>query len=518
MTISSTTKSEEESKVVRCYTTLKPKWDRYFPPTSYKTTIIDKSNTKPKNKTAKTAIKTTTTTTCVYNNQYSLMYTSRLEQLRKRICTEDDEATLVSRIIGLQDDNMNKFIVIGTIVKEYDNNVIKEEIELCDNGGSSVILPLKTNTYTTTENDENNDSKIVLEDESGRIELIFDDKNLIRDSNALSTGVVIGVKGIIESHTGRFQVEKLLYPSLPSPPKPQSLSPSNNKKRIIALISGLNIGIDEDVNDNNVSNALRRSLLIDYLSGHFDSTTSCNISRLIIAGGNIGTTTSSKKQSSASYAIHELDIFLSELCANGNISIDILPGKYDPTNANFPYRSLHHCLLPIVTKNYGSFINLSSNPYNADVDDRCFLGTDGSNILNFMHFTNNNDATIDNEEDEDGKNKKLNSLNPLQALEYTLRYNIIAPTAPDTIPAFPFHDNNDDCDDSVSGGDPLVMQYVPNVYFIGNCMEYQTKIITDGDDECRLICIPDFSKTGEIVLCDLDTLDCKLVKIMETLE
>ena len=34
---------------------------------------------------------------------------------------------------------MNKFIVIGTIVQEYDNSIIKEEIELCDNGGSSVI-------------------------------------------------------------------------------------------------------------------------------------------------------------------------------------------------------------------------------------------------------------------------------------------------------------------------------------------------------------------------------------------
>ena len=84
-------------------------------------------------------------------------------------------------------------------------------------------------------------------------------------------------KGIIESHTGSFQVEKLLYPSLSSPPKPQSLSPSNDKKHIIALISGLNVGVDEDVNDNDVSNSIIRSLLIDYLSGHFDSTTSCSI-------------------------------------------------------------------------------------------------------------------------------------------------------------------------------------------------------------------------------------------------
>ena len=56
------------------------------------------------------------------------MCTSLLQTLCKCACAEDDEATLVSRMAGLLDDNMNKFIVTGAIVKEHDNNVMKEEI------------------------------------------------------------------------------------------------------------------------------------------------------------------------------------------------------------------------------------------------------------------------------------------------------------------------------------------------------------------------------------------------------
>ena len=458
-----TASTSNETKT-RNYTHLKPKWHRYFPAPTYKT--IEKSSKKAK---------PTTTTACVYNNQYSLMYTSRLEQLRQRInIPKDNNIKFISRIIGLQDDDI-KCIVKGTIIKQYTNSVIEQELNECN----VVALPMTTNTYKDKD-------LMVLEDESGRVELVFEEK-LKQESKVLSTGVVVGVIGRIESCTGRFIVEELLYPTLPRPPQPQSQIKSGN---YVALMSGLNIGLKDE--DNDKSNSLRRALLLDYLSGEFEST--FNITKLIIAGGNI-------QSNESSYVIHELDLFLTEACANG-IPVDILPGKYDPTNANFPYRNFHSCLFPSVTKNYGGMIHLAGNPYCCDLDDVGFLGTDGSNILNFMRFTN---SSIDESNDDDAK---LTSLSPMQALEYTLKYNLIAPTAPDTIPTFPFLNNEE--------GDPLVMECMPNVYFIGNCAEYQTKTVEMNDDVCRLICVPDFSKSGQIVLVDLDSLDCEIVKIIET--
>ena len=74
-----------------------------------------------------------------------------------------------------------------------------------------------------------------------------------------------------------------------------------------------------------------------------------------------------KKPSSSSPPIHEtheLDIFLSKLCTNGNSSIDITPGTCDPTNANFPHRSSHYCLLQIVANQHRQCDDV--------IDDMCF--------------------------------------------------------------------------------------------------------------------------------------------------
>ena len=45
-------------------------------------------------------------------------------------------------MIGLQyEDNTKKHIVIDDSVKEYDNRIIKEDIESHGNGDSNIILP-----------------------------------------------------------------------------------------------------------------------------------------------------------------------------------------------------------------------------------------------------------------------------------------------------------------------------------------------------------------------------------------
>jgi len=58
------------------------------------------------------------------------------------------------------------------------------------------------------------------------------------------------------------------------------------------------------------------------------------------------------------------------------------------------------------------------------------------------------------------------------------------------------------------------MKECPHLYFIGSQPEFGTRVIHGPDGQTvRLISVPSFSKTREIVLVDAETLDVSLVKI-----
>ncbi len=58
------------------------------------------------------------------------------------------------------------------------------------------------------------------------------------------------------------------------------------------------------------------------------------------------------------------------------------------------------------------------------------------------------------------------------------------------------------------------MKACPHIYFVGCQPEFGTKTITGTDGQTvRLVTVPSFSETGEIVLVDSETLDVTLVKI-----
>ena len=101
----------------------------------------------------------------------------------------------------------------------------------------------------------------------------------------------------------------------------------------------------------------------------------------------------------------------------------------------------------------------------------------------------------------------------------------IAPTAPDTLPCFPFDDK-----------DPFVMEETPDVFFAGNQPRLETGVMTwkeassgagagagkaapsqggvggggggGGGGTCRLVALPSFAKTGTVVLVNLRDLAC----------
>ena len=61
--------------------------------------------------------------------------------------------------------------------------------------------------------------------------------------------------------------------------------------------------------------------------------------------------------------------------------------------------------------------------------------------------------------------------------------------------------------------DPFVIEECPHVYFVGNQPRYETAMIEGPvGQEVRLISVPKFKETGELVLLDTDTLETEIVK------
>ena len=62
--------------------------------------------------------------------------------------------------------------------------------------------------------------------------------------------------------------------------------------------------------------------------------------------------------------------------------------------------------------------------------------------------------------------------------------------------------------------DPFVLTSCPHIFFVGSQPKFDTASIEGPDGQVvRLIAVPQFSETGEIVIVDLDTLETSLVKI-----
>jgi DNA polymerase delta subunit 2 len=93
----------------------------------------------------------------------------------------------------------------------------------------------------------------------------------------------------------------------------------------------------------------------------------------------------------------------------------------------------------------------------------------------------------------------------LSILESTLKWRHIAPTAPDTLWCHPYFTV-----------DPFLIQETPDIYIVGGQQKFMTKMVVDRDNtvekRCRLLMIPEFSKTGILVLINLRTLHVKKVK------
>lgn len=205
------------------------------------------------------------------------------------------------------------------------------------------------------------------------------------------------------------------------------------------------------------------------------------ILRVIIAGNSVKSDQSSAisdDNTETFTAIQQLDTFFSDL--SKSIHIDLMPGETDPSNFMLPQQPLHACMFP--KSRIRDTFNSVSNPYRFEILDRHILGTSGQNTADIQRFSN-----IEND---------------LIALKSTIHWSHMAPTAPDTLACYPYYEE-----------DPFILTEKPHVYFSGNCKEFNTELVkTEDGSKIRLICIPAFSETKQVVLLNLRTLDCNAMK------
>ncbi|KAL7540305.1 hypothetical protein ACHAXR_010020 [Thalassiosira sp. AJA248-18] len=541
-----------------------------------------------------------------YARQYSHVYSARLAALRERCVAnaqqslkndgivvgkgggegeEEGAAHVAEKIIEVKEGVWS--ILVGTIVKEVDDAKRRPVVETKygDAADAQSFLFPGTQQKQHQESlrsylfDSEKGDVLHLEDESGRVELAPEDdamdvdsdstkrSNNALDPNKVATGVVAAVVGKICATKGIMHVHSIHFAG----PPPEDASSASGVEQLrgpttlndddeeptLLLVSGLGCGSDSPHDaTTGASLALRREMLLEYLTDPAMSN-GASVCRVIVAGGGvIPTTTSSndddednnnkensKKKSynsiamtqkskndsitNTACALRELDLYLTELLSCG-IPIDYVPGMHDPTNANWPQRPMHSCLLPLSCA-YVDLFGRGTNPYegilgggrekkSGGVSEKKsggvrVLGSDGLNIADLRRFLAVKSPKEDDGAEEDGKEATASSC--IDALNQTLKYGHMTPTGPDSLPTFPS-----------SESDPFVLKYRPSVYFVGNCDKFETRLADadgqeieedasvnkhDGQNATRLVCIPSFALTGEVVLVKLRSLKCEVI-------
>ncbi len=342
--------------------------------------------------------------------------------------------------------------------------------------------------------------ELLIEDQSGRVKLVGD---AIRSGGPLRsmliTGVVAAVLGT-ETRTGDFDVVDAVFASLPVPPP---AAPISTKKAAagddqwVVLMSGMAIG-----GESALESELAMQLLVEYLTGELgddaDRASSSRVVAAIIAGNSLAPPTRSEDEDRpkrygqeqptfSSAPTLALDQLLSDLCSA--MPVHLLPGERDPASVAIPQQPIHFALLPRA----GRFDSLHrhTNPAWLSLGNLKLLGTSGQNIDDIFKYVDEPDsARID------------------MALR-TLEWGHLAPTAPDTLWCYPFKST-----------DPFVLKDRPDVLFVGNQPSYASAMYTFDPDidakahqGCRVVLVPEFARTRQVVLLNLASLDTKLVTI-----
>lgn len=348
------------------------------------------------------------------------------------------------------------------------------------------------------------EARVVLEDETGRFAL---DVSGVPEFRDVATGFVVAVRGREVKETGAFRVSHVACAGL-APQAPLAALATLPGDRFVCLVSGLGFGGER-------SPSLPAELLLEYLRGNVgvgDAEDACGeIVQLIVAGGCVVPPERQErsapdvlaasvfevagKEVGGTSAIVLVDRFMTAAAAT--LPTAVMPGEDDPVNYMLPQQPLHRSLLPSASREAN--LQRVTNPSEAHFDGRVFLGSAGQNVDDFAFY--NADTA---------PGGKFESQSALPTMEVMLKNRHMAPTAPDTLGAYPFSER-----------DPFVIESTPHVFYAGNQAAFESKLLRGVSEGCtkevstRLVCVPRFDDTGVAVLVNLRTLDCTTVSFSE---
>jgi DNA polymerase delta subunit 2 len=358
------------------------------------------------------------------------------------------------------------------------------------------------NMYGITKIEKFIDEKdsLSLEDSSGRVKI--DSKSNL-NVNEFVTGIPVAFKGQLNNKEIFVVNEYLFYrleEKITNTPMDVELNTPKENQNLILFISNLKIG-----NPNEIENGLggiARSMLVDFIQNNNLTENLSNISsrikRVIFVGASAYVNDKIEELDKGSFIKAEeykkefnkiienytsLDKYLNLL--SSYIQVDLMnniegnDGVYFPQNPNGQFLFLEN-----IRNINAKTLNLVENPYIFDIysyklkDKKYFLGTSGENINCIMQYTSISE--------------------PLIAMEKTLEWGHLAPLAPDTFRIYPFTEK-----------DPLLLEKIPDMYFISGKNEFKMKKVEFNYDEdskksVTLMELPDFSSTFKGIVYNID--------------
>ncbi|TNY19564.1 DNA polymerase alpha/epsilon subunit B-domain-containing protein [Rhodotorula diobovata] len=343
--------------------------------------------------------------------------------------------------------------------------------------------------------------EVMLEDESGRVRLVG--KKIDGAEGTFVTGTIMAALGA-ETSSGDFDVWDYCFAGLPhqDPLVPTTTTTTTTTPgpggEWVAIASGLEMGGADAVAD------VRAEMMAEWLLGEAgdeeDTKEAAQVTRLILAGNSLAQPDLSaiddepkKKRYGYDSTLYTakptetLDAFLAELVPS--LPVDLMSGDKDPVEPTMPQQPLHPAMLPKAAHFEG--FSARTNPFWCDIGGASFLGTSGQTVDDIFKY--------------------LDSEDRLGVAEQTLEWSHIAPTCPDTLWCYPFTDR-----------DPFILHQAPHVYFVGNQPAFGTRLVRvaagagEGEGEggkekkVRIVLVPRFRDTGEVVLVNTATLEVKV--------
>lgn len=319
---------------------------------------------------------------------------------------------------------------------------------------------------TETRTYYSDDVTYFAEDESGRIEIQFENRDEIyKKYKVISTGMVMGFRGF-QYEKSIFRVSDLCFPgNIPG-------NRVQNAGHRVCLASSFGM------KDDNF-NFEKMRIILQYLGTE-------DIDEFILMG---------------SFFSNEIDgpnldlEKLNALCNTVKQKLVLIPSLGDPTSKVLPQKPLHR-------KMFESYPILLPNPSVFLIESYRCLVSSGENVEDLLKYfpckleqVQNSQTNTDKVLDEP---ITFTVEHFLDAMESIMNCQYMCPTSPDTLKSEP-----------IDAEDPFILNQHCSMFFCGNAPEAGVRMMNGGT--C-LVAVPSFKRSGSVMLFDTLTSGYKLVQ------